>query len=164
MTGRTPKEVVMTKTARTAIACLGAIAAIAALLPGASQNKAARATGLDPAAIKAINEVGGDLEKLAESHRNLMKAVSELDALYAELSRKVEELSRLAADAEKAKGEPADRLFEATRRMREMQMSFNLQYLMLQNRISQENRQFSMISNIMKNKHDTAKNSVNNVR
>ncbi len=43
-------------------------------------------------------------------------------------------------------------------------MSFNLQYLMLQDKISQENKQFSMLSNIMKNKHDTAKNSINNIR
>lgn len=48
--------------------------------------------------------------------------------------------------------------------MREMIMSFNLQYLMLQNKISHENRQFSLVSNIMKNKHDTAKNSINNIR
>ena len=45
-----------------------------------------------------------------------------------------------------------------------MNQSFNLQYLTLQNNISQENRQFSMVSNIMKNKHDTAKNSINNIR
>jgi len=55
-------------------------------------------------------------------------------------------------------------LEEATRRMQEMTMSFNLQYLALQNKISHENRQFTMVSNIMKNKHDTAKNSINNIR
>ncbi len=48
--------------------------------------------------------------------------------------------------------------------MAEMQMGFNLQYLMLQNKISQENRQFTMVSSIMMSKHDTAKNSINNVR
>jgi hypothetical protein len=51
-----------------------------------------------------------------------------------------------------------------TSSMRDMIMSFNLQYLMLQNKISHENRQFSLVSNIMKNKHDTAKNSINNIR
>lgn len=50
------------------------------------------------------------------------------------------------------------------KQMQEMQKSFNLQYLMLQNKISHENRQFTMISNIMKNKHDTAKNAINNLR
>jgi hypothetical protein len=43
-------------------------------------------------------------------------------------------------------------------------MDFNLRYLELQNKISHENRQFSMVSNIIKNKHDTAKNSNNNIR
>jgi pyridoxal biosynthesis lyase PdxS len=93
-----------------------------------------------------------------------MKAVGELDGLYTQLARKVEEVARLAVDAEKTKGDATGQLFKATREMREMQMSFNLQYLMLQNKISQENRQFSMVSNIMKNKHDTAKNSINNIR
>jgi hypothetical protein len=46
----------------------------------------------------------------------------------------------------------------------ENQLGFNLQYLMLQNKISQENRQFSVVSNIIKDKHDTAKNSINNIR
>jgi hypothetical protein len=55
-------------------------------------------------------------------------------------------------------------LMAATKDMQEMNMSFNLQYLQLQNKISHENRQFTMVSNIMKNKHDTAKNSINNIR
>ena len=42
--------------------------------------------------------------------------------------------------------------------------SFTLKYLQLQNKISHENREFSTVSNIMKNKHDTAKNSINNIR
>jgi len=46
----------------------------------------------------------------------------------------------------------------------EMSESFNLQYLMLQNKIVHENRQLSMPSNIMKTDHDTAKNSINNIR
>jgi len=46
----------------------------------------------------------------------------------------------------------------------EMSESFNLQYLMLQNKIAHENRQFSMPSNILKTDHDTAKNSINNIR
>jgi hypothetical protein len=54
--------------------------------------------------------------------------------------------------------------YEVEKALAEMQMSFNLQYLMLQNKISHENRQFTMISNIMKTKHDTAKNSINNIR
>ena len=55
-------------------------------------------------------------------------------------------------------------LLTATREMQEMNMSFNLQYLQLQSQMQNENRQYSMVSNIMKTKHDTVKNSISNVR
>ena len=47
---------------------------------------------------------------------------------------------------------------------RETLKTFNLQYLNLQQNMQHENRQFTMISNIMKTKHDTAKNAISNVR
>jgi len=46
----------------------------------------------------------------------------------------------------------------------EMHQSFNLQYLQLQQNMQQQNRQFTMVSNIMKVKHDTAKAAINNIR
>ncbi len=52
----------------------------------------------------------------------------------------------------------------ATRQMAEFQASFNLQYLQLQEKIQTDTRQFNLISNIMKTKHDAAKNALNNVR
>ena len=55
-------------------------------------------------------------------------------------------------------------LLAATKEMEEMQMSFNLQYLQLQSQMQHENRSYTAISNIMKTKHDTVKNSINNVR
>jgi hypothetical protein len=50
------------------------------------------------------------------------------------------------------------------RSFQEMNMSFNMQYLALQEKMQADNRQFSTLSNIMKTKHDTAKNAINNVR
>lgn len=55
-------------------------------------------------------------------------------------------------------------LLEATKQMQETQMSFNLQYLQLQSQMQHENRSYTAISNIMKTKHDTVKNSISNVR
>jgi hypothetical protein len=46
----------------------------------------------------------------------------------------------------------------------DMQMSGDLQYLQLQQYTQQQNRQFTMMSNIMKVKHDTVKNVINNIR
>jgi hypothetical protein len=55
-------------------------------------------------------------------------------------------------------------MINQTKGMQEMMQSFNLQYLQLQEKMQQENRSFSTISNVMKTKHDTAKASINNVR
>jgi hypothetical protein len=45
-----------------------------------------------------------------------------------------------------------------------VQMSFNLQYLELQNAMQNDNRQYTAVSNIMKTKHDTVKNTIANIR
>lgn len=63
-----------------------------------------------------------------------------------------------------AGGSGQDQLINATKQMQETQMSFNLQYLQLQLQMQNENRSFTAVSNIMKTKHDTVKNSINNVR
>ena len=46
----------------------------------------------------------------------------------------------------------------------ESAMSFNLQYLQLQSQMQAENRAYTAVSNIMKTKHDTVKNSISNIR
>jgi translation elongation factor EF-1beta len=53
---------------------------------------------------------------------------------------------------------------QATQNMQEAQMSFNLQYLQLQNSMQDESRQFTMVSNVMKTKNDTAKNAISNMK
>jgi hypothetical protein len=57
-----------------------------------------------------------------------------------------------------------NQMMTATRSMAEFQASFNLQYLQLQEKIQTDTRQFNLVSNIMKTKHDAAKNALNNVR
>ncbi len=63
-----------------------------------------------------------------------------------------------------ADGQTSASLMHATRHMQETQMSFNLQYLQLQNSMQNDNRQYTAVSNIMKTKHDTVKNSISNIR
>jgi len=63
-----------------------------------------------------------------------------------------------------AGGSGQDALLNATKQMQETQMSFNLQYLQLQSQMQHENRSYTAISNIMKTKHDTVKNSISNIR
>ncbi len=57
----------------------------------------------------------------------------------------------------------SQQLMSATQAMQEAQMSFNMQYLQLQNSMQNDNRQFTMVSNIMKTKHDTVKNTISNI-
>lgn len=57
-----------------------------------------------------------------------------------------------------------DPLTASSRQMREMNASYSLQYLGLQRKMQNESRKFNMLSNIMKTKHDTAKDAINNIR
>lgn len=61
-------------------------------------------------------------------------------------------------------GDSFNQMMSATKQMSEFQASFNLQYLQLQEKIQIDTRQFNLVSNIMKTKHDAAKNALNNVR
>jgi len=139
-------------------------AAVATAVRSQSTNQILQKAGLSADARAAILTVGDDVRKLDKSHENFVKAAGELEGLYAKLAGKIQEVSRLAAEAQKARGPALDKLFKAAREMQEMQQSFNIQYLSLQNNMAHENRQFTLVSNIMKTKHDTAKNAINNIR
>ena len=73
-------------------------------------------------------------------------------------------ITRSAVGSASTAGGGQSEMLEATKNMQETQMSFNLQYLEIQNQMQNENRQFTAVSNIMKTKHDTVKNSISNVR
>jgi hypothetical protein len=55
-------------------------------------------------------------------------------------------------------------LMSATQQMQEQQMSFNLQYLQLQENMQNESRAFTTVSNIMKTKQDTANALIGNLK
>ena len=82
-----------------------------------------------------------------------------LDALSSQCSETEMLLDSLLGSSSNA---PAD--FEASKLVHETQMSFNLQYLRLQSQMQHENRSYTAVSNIMKTKHDTVKNSISNIR
>jgi hypothetical protein len=62
------------------------------------------------------------------------------------------------------RGRTQEQLVQAIKQLEEMNQSFNMQYLGLPQQMQHESRRFSLVSNIMKTKHDTAKNSINNMR
>ena len=90
----------------------------------------------------------------------MVQSNKEMSEMYSTLSNRIADVGKLAAQKNIAQ----DQLVQAVKQLQETQMSFNLQYLQLQNSMQNENRQFTMVSNIMKTKHDTVKNSLSNVR
>ncbi len=97
-------------------------------------------------ALRLLEELRADLEKLIQLHNSYVQTAT--------------------GGANNVSGgrNISQKPVMATKRMQETNQSFNLQYLQLQNKIQSDNRQFTLLSNIMKTKHATAKNAINNVR
>lgn len=106
-----------------------------------------------------VNDMGQDLKTLDRSHDSFRASATKIGVLYESLSQKVGEIGQLAAQ-----GASQDQLLAATKEMQEMNQSFSLQYLQLQQKMQADNRKFTTLANVMKTKHDTAKNAINNVR
>jgi hypothetical protein len=110
--------------------------------------------------VEALHRLSAELKEAAaadpEKRPSAPKEVEALDAYNRWLLAQSEKAAALATRGEAA--------LAATKKMQETLMSFNLQYLQLQSRMQRENRAFTAVSNVMKTKHDTVKNSISNVR
>ncbi len=115
---------------------------------------------LKRSSLMMLQDLGQDLATLEGCFASLLRLNDELARSLKEFYDKS---GSFLKSIETLQGNRAD-LIAAAKGMQEMQMSFNLQYLQLQNQMQNENRQFTMVSNIMKTKHDTVKNSINNIR
>lgn len=157
-------------------------------LAGAASGRAAAevpdppkaSAGGAQAAERYVSEIGADLASLDRHFQKYREAAEKLAALYAKLSAKAAEVG-VAASGKGAAALPGggaasapigaaggggsqSQLLAATKQLQETQMRFNLQYLQLQSQMQNENRSYTAVSNIMKTKHDTVKNSISNVR
>ena len=142
---------------------------------GAEKLPENRALQLLEAMKKSNNE---DVKKkLSELNESLEQDLAALDGHVASLSKLSKELARRIKEVNEksmkyfekietlaASQDGSAELLAATKQMQETQMSFNLQYLQLQSQMQHENRSYTAVSNIMKTKHDTVKNSISNVR
>jgi hypothetical protein len=63
-----------------------------------------------------------------------------------------------------AAGDPNAQMMMATRQMQELNQQFNLQYLQLQEKMQHESRAYTVMSNVMKQKHDTSRNTLSNLK
>lgn len=113
-------------------------------------------------------QVQKELQQLEQQKKQLLAMMAAYDEKQKKLIVRVEKLETSYNNINNKQavtgGNSQNQLLNATKQMQETQMSFNLQYLQLQNQMQHENRSYTAISNIMKTKHDTVKNSIANVR
>jgi hypothetical protein len=91
---------------------------------------------------------------LAQYNKKLLKIGKEMEQLARKWEIKLKPFLRSSAGD----------LLKAQQQLQEMNQSFNMQYLQIQQQMQDESRRFTLMSTIMKTKHDTAKNSISNIR
>ena len=87
-----------------------------------------------------------------------------LSAALAGVRRSTTGADPLLAAASSPGGASVDRVLDATRDMAELNAAFNVRYLQLQQQVQADTRRFNLVSNVLKTKHDAARNALNNVR
>lgn len=117
-------------------------------------------SGAQAEALRALGESASNLEQLNKIHANTVEFYQKLANLYSGFQKKADNLAKLAARSSTTR----QQLAGAARQLREMQRSYSMQYLQLQQKMQSENRRYTLLSNIMKTRHDTAKNAINNMR
>jgi len=130
--------------------------------PAISQQgrQAPAATAARTEAVRAIEESSARLSELAAVHARIVQTNAEMSKVYSALSGKISEAGKMAGES----GRSREQLLQALKQLDRMNQSFNMQYLGLQQKMQDESRRFTLLSNIMKTKHDSAKNSISNVR
>ncbi len=141
---------------------LGTFAWPQANRPVAARAAASSTVSATPNAtlIKQVDDLSADSAQLDESHARTMKASEQMSQIHSALSSKV---GSLCNSAEKARVSPAE-IAKALNELCDVSRNSSMQYLQLQTAMQQENRQYTTVSNVLKTKHDTVKNSINNVR
>ncbi len=103
-------------------------------------------------ALRALEEADDELSSLVAVHGLLLADARRLSKLAIQLSHAI-------GDAEADVASPKLR-----QQLQELITNSNLMRLQIGQNIDEESRRFTLLSNIMKTKHDTAKNSISNIR
>ena len=112
---------------------------------------------------KDYTQVQNELKKLEQQKEKLLAMMNDFNEQQKNVMKGMQKLEE-NYDRMSPGNISQEQLLKATKQMQETQMSFNLQYLQLQSQMQQENRSYTAVSNIMKTKHDTVKNSISNIR
>ena len=111
-------------------------------------------------ALHALNESCSNLERLNKIHAETVEMNRQLLARNSALEKKLANLEKLAARPGTTRAQLAD----AIRQAAQTQGGADITSMKLQSRLSNENRNYTSISNMMKASHDTLKSMINNIR
>jgi hypothetical protein len=103
-------------------------------------------------ALRALTDAHAELESLVAIQRQLTDDARRLSKVATELSHAIPHT------------EAELRNTTAWQQLQEMNTSFSLMYLQIHQQMQEESRRFTLIANVLKTRHDTAKNSISNIR
>jgi len=127
------------------------LVAAAVVLMSAAAAQTLRTTPQVRAATTSLQQTADQRwNAVFAADRTYMQAVG--DAMRAEIALR------------RSRGENVVGLETELARMQEMRMSFSMQYLTLQEKMQNENRQYASVAAIMRTRHETVQNSISNVR
>jgi hypothetical protein len=120
---------------------------------------------LQPSAtsLKGISQgLAGAIQEATQAREAMDKCATNLEKCLRDLSLAMNRHhSKLTALLTQASVRPES---GAIAEILHVQAAFNGEYLRLHSQMQQENMRYTTVSNILKTKHDTVKNSINNVR
>ena len=121
-------------------------------------------------ATVAVDSMAADVAALDASNAKIVAASEGLVSLYAQLGDDFKKIVSAAERLRRTSQEPTpatayqDDLIRAIDNMQEQLSQLEAQFLALQNSMQQQSRQYQTISNALKARHDTAMNSIRNMK
>lgn len=121
-------------------------------------------------ATVAVDSMASDVAALDASNAKIVAASEGLVSLYAQLGDDFKKIVSAAERLRRTSQEPTpatayqDDLIRAIDNMQEQLSQLEAQFLALQNSMQQQSRQYQTISNALKARHDTAMNSIRNMK
>ncbi len=111
--------------------------------------------------IGQITSISDEIGKAARTLAELDLHVKNLETLQKKILQTVEDRStKVAALLDKAEQSQTASLAK----LRALEKATNSKLLKIQTRMQDENRLFTSVSNVLKTRHDTVKNSIGNIR
>ena len=123
-----------------------------------------------------VQEIGRYNHWLKQASANVLKFVHQWKVKFAQFdtrypgqvkpasSQSSSSMGNSTGQAATQSGDPTAKLMEATRKVQEMNQTFNSEYTDLQQNILKTNRQFYVVQKIASQKHSSARNVINEVR